>query len=102
VGLLVSWIGLVNAACATGNQHRTNRFEGAAELNSVESTGLISCCPDTKWRISGIGLFLNNKKAVTNLIFGHGESNPGLPVTVLNDFRKAGGVPYTMSECYPL
>jgi hypothetical protein len=43
------------------------------------------------------------KKKYAITLFGHGESNPGLPVTVLMDnFRKAGGVPYTISECYLL
>jgi hypothetical protein len=74
------WMGLVNET--TRNQRRTNRFEGAAELDSIELIGLISCCPGKKWRISGIGLFLNNKKGVINSVqFGHGGSNPGLPAT---------------------
>jgi hypothetical protein len=42
------------------------------------------------------------KKNINWISFGHGESNLGLPVTVLNDFRKAGGAPYTMSEYYLL
>jgi hypothetical protein len=82
-GLLVSWMGLVNYHEATSNQRRTNRFEGAAELNSIELIGEISCCPGKKWRISGIGLFLNNKKVVqSSRLFGHGELNPGLPATL--------------------
>jgi hypothetical protein len=38
-------MGLVNEAAS--NQ-RTSRFEGAAELNSIELIGLISCHPGQK------------------------------------------------------
>jgi hypothetical protein len=87
-GLLVSWMGLVNEAYATSNQCRTYRFKGAAELSSVELIRLISCCPDKKWRISGIGLFLNNKKGTNSWVLGHGGSNPGLPATSCSEIPR--------------